>query len=107
MRYKKYGEYKKVAVGDLVMDTSVSSRPLEVAIVNSKNVVVVLKGQDETTHEEKAFQFCLQKKRLAFWDLEKQNKLEYLYNKRGDLSERIWDLDKVIKNIEESYIGCE
>jgi hypothetical protein len=94
-------ESRDVVVGDLVFDSSISSRALEVIIVRSKDVVTSLKGKDET------FQFCLEKKRLVFWDSEVQDKLKSLYDKRGDLHERTRELDETIKSIEESFIGCE
>jgi hypothetical protein len=103
-RYKvKCKDSREVVVGDLVMDTSISARALEVVTVHCKDVVVVLKRQDNGRKEK----FYVEKKRLVFWDSKIQDKLRCLNDKRGDLSERIREIDQIMRNIEELFVGCE
>ena len=102
-RKKTYRECREVVVGDSVMDNSISARALEVVTVLHEDVVVTLKRQDNGREEK----FHIDKKRLVFWNPEIQDKLKHLYDKRRDLSERVREIDQVIKNVEESFVGCE
>jgi len=102
-RKKTYKECREVVVGDLVMDNSISARALEVVTVLREDVVVVLEIQDNGRKEK----FYVDKRTLVFWDSEIQDKLKSLNDKRRDLSERIREIDQIMKNVEESFIGCE
>ena len=99
----KCNESREVTVGDLVMQSSISSRvALKVTKIYLETVDALYEG------ESKPFQFYqVRKDSLIFWDEESQNKIKRLRERRGELEERIREINQTIESIKESFVGCE
>jgi len=99
----KCSEQKEVSVGDSVVERSLSNGFLTVTKVYPDSVDAVYNG----VYGKLVNFYKIKKNRLVFGDLEREKKLKSLNDRRWTLYDMQREIDKAIKDIEESFVGCE